>query len=266
MSFNITDGWYSYITSYVDLLGNLCIINDPGVQGCLFPYVATNVTSTNDIFSSLQSNNGVINLYVIGLSGGAGGVFTIHNDTVVGNTAAYTGGGAQWGIFIGEGSTGQAISPTLVYNNLVYGQNIGIGQNAPNNIFATSGTGGVGVYGNNVFGASGTNYGLGGGGGAGTNFDNGTIPHPSATYGDLSLDPKFVNPTRSWPDCDAILGGPGTVTNLFTQLFNRWNGTNPINYTAPLIYNCMTAPYAPREIRVVGKGALKPVLIFTGVQ
>jgi hypothetical protein len=264
LEYNVLDGWYNQVSSYVDLIGNLCIYSGTvTVQGCFFPYTTINITSTNDIVSMPTANNGSIMFYYIGpASPGAVGL-TMQNYTAVGN-GTQTAGDSVCGMVAGEGSGGY-VTNTAVFNSVFYGQNHGVCENASTNVWATTGPSGVGVYQNDVFATAVSAYYEKGSGGT-SHFDNGTTVHPSQIYGDVALDPKFVNPSRTWATCDAYLGGAGTTTNLFTQLFNRWNGSNPVNYTAQNIYNCMRAGFSPREIRVAGMGAMRPVLIFTGVQ
>jgi hypothetical protein len=162
----------------------------------------------------------------------------------------------------GEGGStalAQVISPSSISKSIAYGGGYGILSGNSNNVFINTGTGGVGVWGNDVFGAVIANYSDNLGAGGSTNWDNGVNAHPSAVYGDLTIDPKFVNPYRTFADCDAILGGPGTAATLFAQLLNRWNGTAAAGYTAQRVYNCMHAAYAPRDIRLAGKGAVTPI-------
>jgi hypothetical protein len=266
---NILDGFsqnFAFGTgTYVDLSGNICIARAAvgSEQGCYFGFGATNITSTNDISTSPQGAQGNINTFYIGNGASIFGSATITLHTCISSLASIANAGC---INLGEGnggSGGQVINPSSISKSIAYGGGYGIASGNALDVFLTSGTGGVGVWQNSVFGAVVAPYQKYSGS---TNFDNGVTAHPSATYGDLALDPKVVNPYRSWPDCDAILGGPGTTLNLFTQLFNRWNGTAAAGYTPQAIYNCMRAAYAPRDIRLAGTGAVKPILIFTATQ
>jgi hypothetical protein len=264
IEYNIMDGFQNYIASYNDLVGNVCIfLPTGGLQGCMFSYTQQFVTSTNDVFVSNAASNGNIMFYMIGASSPTGG-FVLTNDTFVGTLSTSSGNASESGPTWGENA---AVSVAdAMSNSILYGQNYNAGENMTSgdpNTFVTTGTDGVGVWNNNFFGA------LSGawhpGSQIGTNVDDGTHHHPNALYADTTYNPGFVANYRSWAQCDAILGGAGSETNLFTQLFNRWNGSNPVNYTAQNIYNCMYAGYAPTEIRLAGRGAVKPHLIHTSI-
>ncbi len=81
---------------------------------------------------------------------------------------------------------------------------------------------------------------------SGSNFDNGTTPHPDPIYGDIvQQDPRFVNITKRFPDCDAQLGGVGTQANMFeVVMFNRWTGMAPL-YTPYQVVECLRAGWRP---------------------
>jgi|GEM_PF-2651787 len=125
------------------------------------------------------------------------------------------------GIVIGE--PGYHVSSAAVDYNLVSGYQYGIldfdSGNQYFNLYA-----GAGVHQNDVWN-SGTPYFSYGSPG----FDNGSQPHPSAIYGDLTLDPGYLDPTRlSLANYDSqVLGGPGTAADVLGQLGYRsgWGGT-----------------------------------------
>lgn len=263
---NVFDGFQEFIGDYEDWSNNVCIfLPAGGLQGCEFPYQHQFDTFTREILVAPTPTNGNLIFYLIGPPSSPTGGVTITNGTCIGTLTVTTGANSESCYAFGENafiSVNDAIS-----NTIMYGQNQSVNEtisSSDHNVFVTSGTDSVGVWNNNYSGYNaGAWVALGG---MGTNVDDGTHHHPNVLYGDTTYDPKFVTTYRSWAQCDAILGGPGTEANLFTQLYNRWNGSNPANYTAQNIYNCMHAAYAPREIRLAGRGAVSPVLIFTGVQ
>jgi hypothetical protein len=105
----------------------------------------------------------------------------------------------------------------------------------------------------------------------GSGFDNGTVAHPSAIYGDVSLNPGLVNSGRRLEDYDALIGGPGTAADLFNGLAARCGLTGPPWKSAydPLkIYNWMRMGFAPTEVQLATLaddggyiGAVKPIAI-----
>lgn len=147
-------------------------------------------------------------------------------------------------IALGEDDAGP-MSNTAFFNSIVVSGNTGFRNRSMNNVFLTNGTGGVGIYNNDVFNPAAADSGY-------TNpyplshFDNGVTPHPNAIYGDITQqDPHFLNITRRFPQCDALLGGAGTLANMFqVVMFNRWTGAAPI-YTPGAVVDCLRQGWSP---------------------
>jgi hypothetical protein len=171
------------------------------------------------------------------------------------NCVGATGGGS--GIDTGEPE--YPIVNDILKSNLLYGGSYfcGIISGDLSDTYVTD-YNGVGVHHNDVFGpASATQQYYIADGGSGTNFGFG---HPSSTYGDITADPMFVDPTRtSIANYDSrVLSGPGTVSDLFNQLGYRsgWGGaytlgSNPIN----AIRQWLMAGYAPTNIALATAAA-----------
>jgi hypothetical protein len=251
---NILDGFnqpYGLPPSYGDLSGNICYSHAQvgAEQGCFFGFGDLNDTSTNDM---ILAGNQALGYFTLGNSTVASST-VITNPTIIKSLSDVV----NTLMAFGEAGSGLNVTASSVENGIMVGGLFGIVSGNSTDAFLTTGTGGVGVSGNDVFGTNSSAYALISGA---TNFDNGTTPHPSSTYGDVSVAPGFVSVARTWATCDQILGGPGTTADLFTQLFNRWNGTNAVQFTPAGIYNCMKMAFAPTNIALVGKGAVTPVL------
>ena len=92
---------------------------------------------------------------------------------------------------------------------------------------------------------------------SGAGFDNGTIHHPSyAQYGDLSVDPRFLDTTRRPAGWDTVCGGPGTDTDLFLNLARRSGFGGIMNqcYSIPALWGWIRRGWAPRNLQLVGAG------------
>ncbi len=88
-------------------------------------------------------------------------------------------------------------------------------------------------------------------------FDNGSIHHPSyAQYGDLSVNPQFLDTTRRPAGWDAACGGPGTDTDMFLNLARRsgFGGTMNQCYSIPALWGWVRRGWAPRNLTLVGAG------------
>lgn len=244
--FNVMEDFYNgyFFKPYTDSSFNVGISNSadqPG-QGIYIDFGYSNVLSNNDM-GSLDTNGGNLGWFFLGATTAA--------DTVTGNNLTLVGKfpdtGNSVGVGLGEGgaAVNLNVSTATLSNSIVSTFTNGISSGNSNNTFVSSGTGGVGVFNNDVFNVSGTVYFPNG-----TNF--GTSPaHPSATYGDLSnVDPQLVNPYIRLADCDKVFGGPGTVADLFTQLSNRWNNTVDSRFTVQNIYICMSRGYSPQNLAI----------------
>lgn len=238
---NVTEGHYTGITftAYSTLTGNLGIAfaASCAAQGIFNIYSGTNITLTNNV-SIISTTDGTCM-----------GAAILANDLVVPVNAAvinhHTGiapaptAGSTVNIMIGEGGGTAGVTAASVLNSISQGGDAGIWSNSPNNVFVTSGTGSVGVNNNNS--QRGTDNWLLVPGG--TNFG---VSHPNATYGDSTAAPWIISTTRRLVDCDAILGGAGTLVHMFTTLGLRSSGTNG-NFTTTAIRTCMMAPLAPQN-------------------
>jgi hypothetical protein len=173
-------------------------------------------------------------------------------------------GGTSSGIQFSEGTTiGLSVSSAALFNSISSQYNTAIFAPNPFNTFNGSGTGGVGIYNNDVYSVGTTSYSV-----VGTNAGSG---HPSSAFGDVSLNPGFVSTTRRLSDCDMILGGPGTDADLFNHLYLRWNKTPLGNFTPSNIWSCIVAPIAPTNIALATAGfngtyigAVRPVGVIGG--
>jgi hypothetical protein len=79
-------------------------------------------------------------------------------------------------------------------------------------------------------------------------FDNGVVHHPSySQYGDLSVNPEFVNPTRRPAGFDELCGGPGTDISLFANLARRsgFGGIYNTCYSIPALWSWIRLGWAP---------------------
>jgi hypothetical protein len=176
----------------------------------------------------------------------------IRHMTVVGSAR----GDGGYGLDFGE--TPFADANVLVADSILYKPD-GWGINSQaGSTYLTTCTGGVGICNNDVFGAGITPYVNGG-----TNFGT----HPSATYGDIAIDPGFLTAIRTFPACDSILGGTGSIANMFgTVMFNRWTGAAPL-YTSSQVVDCLRAAWVPSNAALLTAsstgsyiGAMVPVV------
>ncbi len=206
------------------------------------PEVAGNYFRTNSLSAEGQGmifNGGVgqisahNNIIVIDNSANNFGIFPYNNvgmyidhNTIVNLTPANT----AYGIFLGEGS--DSANHIKVRSNLISNCTYGLKEGVGTNIYDIDTPPAAGVHHNNVYGAT-TPYGRFGGSITGTGFDDGTNEHPNAVYGDLAVDPQFVDTTRTIASWDTSLGGPGTEANVWDQFSRRsgWGGTYDSNYT-----------------------------------
>ncbi len=80
--------------------------------------------------------------------------------------------------------------------------------------------------------------------------------YPDAGFGgsDLVIDSKFVDDSRNIASWDASLGGPGTVTNAYTELL-KYNSTSfNSDYTVSNLIAFIQAGLAPQEILLKDAG------------
>jgi hypothetical protein len=84
-------------------------------------------------------------------------------------------------------------------------------------------------------------------------FDNGTLHHPNqAQYGDLIVDPQFLDPTRRPAAYDLVCGGAGTNDSLFRNLAMRsgFGGIYNNCYNIPSLANWVRQGWAPRNLHI----------------
>lgn len=218
---------------------------DTATQGGIFLFGSgCPFSSTGDIAGvDGGADPGVIGIFTS--NNGSGGEYPcpiFHNDTIyMGYPTTLPGG---YGMDFNEDPIGGSHT-TSFYDSIVVGSNSQIADNDRHNTFLTNGTGGVGVYNNDTYAVAtgGSPYTRCLACNSADNFDNGTVPHPNAIYGDKTVNPQFVSPNRSWSACDAILGGVGTLANVFqTVMFNRWTGAAP-QYTPSQMVDCMRSGF-----------------------
>lgn len=241
-------------------------VSNTGDQGQYFVYGASNITSTHDV-AVLGTNNTGHNLFFwIGNGTNTAQNLTIDHATAVG-LSPDTGTGS--GLQMGEGNTTANLNVLQgqISNSIVSTTTYGILSQNTNNVFVATGTGGVGVFNTDVFNTltGGSAYTA-----AGTNF--GTSPaHPSGTYGDLiNVNPWIYSTTRKLTNCDAILGGPGTIADMGTQFAGRWNGSTTLPLITPSnVWSCMRMAFTPQNPAVGSAsstgsylGAVQPLLLI----
>jgi hypothetical protein len=265
IAYNVIDGYYQDISlqSYDDTSYNVLIDNQNGAQGqgSIDNLGASNDTSSSDMYA-LDSSAGNFNLFEIG-SGGAASNISADHETIIG---ILPGNGNDADIQFGEGSgSNLSVTSGQISNNIVSTMAYGILSGNSSNSFVTSGTGSVGVFNNDVYNTTHPYT------SAGTNFGSG---HPSATYGDVTINPNIVSSTTRFQNCDTMFGGPGTVADLFTELSNRWNSTNDPRFTPQNIWICMSQAFTPLNLSLLTVsssgsyiGAIQPAMLnSTGVQ
>jgi hypothetical protein len=159
----------------------------------------------------------------------------------------------------GDGGTGPytCVINSYARSNISYGGNLGYDNDNNDNTWNLSSGieyGGAAVHHNLDFGATQASY---------VNvqtspgFDNGSIPHPNyAQYGDLSVDPRFLDTTRRPAGWDAVCGGPGTDTDLFLNLARRSGFGGIMNpcYSIPALWGWIRRGWAPLNPALVGAG------------
>lgn len=206
----------------------------------------------------------VVTWDTVGTSGNGGQGFFCYSACVLTasrNSAYYPtqGGAASQAAFnLGDGGSTLPALNTTVLNSLIVGAGVGVDDATIGNTWTTGGTGGVGSSNNDVFGAK-TPYSTTSP--PGTNFcivvSSACSPtHPSATYGDVTINPVLIAPGRRYKDADAFLGGPGTELHLFQQLIGTQTplaatlgiagGLSPnAGYTPQAVYQFLAAGFAP---------------------
>ncbi len=166
-------------------------------------------------------------------------------------------------------NSGTCITNSYVRSNISYGANLGfMNENNDNtwNLSPGIAYGGAAVHHNLSYAAT-TAYYLNIQTTPG--FDNGVVPHPSQTqYGDLIVDPQFLDPTRRPAGFDTVCGGPGTNTDLFLNLAMRsgFGGIYNRCYNIPSLWTWIRQGWAPRNKRLNGAahdgtfiGAVAPI-------
>lgn len=103
---------------------------------------------------------------------------------------------------------------------------------------------GAGIHHNNTYNCGTAYYSDGG-----TGFTDGANSHPSAVYGDLSLEPQFVDATRRVKAYDKLQGGAGTYDNVALELAKRsgQRGTFNTAYTIETIRQWIFAGFKPQH-------------------
>lgn len=202
---------------------------------------------------------------------GTEGIFTLNNTSgvtasspcpVIKNATVVMGAASPGGLDVGFGEDdgmGGLFSDvnSSIYNSIVVNGFLGITCRDTTTTFLSGGTGGVGVYNNDVYNAT-TAYAKTG---TCSHFDNGVTAHPSATYGDTTFNPLFsgtvqypANPDTRWNACDLSLGGSGSIGAMATMFFARWTGAVP-TYTTSQVVDCLRAPFTPTAAAALTAGA-----------
>jgi len=159
----------------------------------------------------------------------------------------------------GDGSTSPhtCVVNTYVRSNITYGANYGFYNNNSDNTWDLSQGveyGGAAVHHNLTFGnASGAYWNIQ----TSPGFDNGSVHHPNyQQYGDLTVDPHFLNPNRRPAGWDAQCGGPGTNASLFSNLARRSGFGGILNscYSIPALWRWVRLGWAPLNTQLIGAG------------
>jgi hypothetical protein len=237
--------------------------------------IISRIGFVTETYNVLVTENSAPHEYMIGnlayssTSGScAAGVQQDHNTIYgVSNPSGDANINLNWGDNVTSPHT--CIVNSYVRSNISYGANIGLlNRNNDNtwNLSQEIAYGGSAVHHNLVYGAT-TAYYLNTQTTPG--FDNGTIRHPSQQqYGDITLDPQFLSPTRRPAGYDAICGGPGTSTNLFLNLAMRsgFGGIYNSCYNIPSLWSWIRQGWAPKNKHLMGAahdgtyvGAVPPV-------
>ncbi len=175
---------------------------------------------TNNVLIVENDNN---NIGALGYSGQStcysASVFHFdHNTVYAASASSYT----PQGINLGDssGSSTNIASPSWLRSNLIVGFYFGVINN-PADSFSTTACGamGVGVCYNDVYNYT-ASYGTPNHG-TGTGWDNGTTYHPSAVYGDISVNPMFRDVTRRPTGYSTYCGGAGSLYDLGMQYAKR---------------------------------------------
>ena len=233
--------------------GSLITSGYTAIQGIFFHWPSASTTHTNfgNLVGVQFSTTGAASITHYYINNTSANITTVLNHLTSIIASGLTGN--TIGIGLGEGGasgTTALISPTVLKSSIFDGGFWPVETNQVLNVFATSLTGSVGVCCNNVVNlfAGGTQYKKLQ---PATNFDNGTATvHPNALYGDTAIPNWWLDPYRTLAKCDEYIGnlvpGTGTAEHLFTQISNRWNGTNG-NYTVAAAYACMWAGTTPQN-------------------
>ncbi len=200
-----------------------------------------------------------------------GGVMTASRNTTAGTSSF------SQGITAGDGSILPAGPGMMALNNIDVNGQQGVTNNHDTQTWGTGGTASVGVSNNDTFGLvtpySDAYAGV-------VNFGTG---HPSATYGDLTVNPGLIAPHRSIAGFDAYLGGPGTDAHFMQEMAAR-SGLTGISglaggltydprYTPEALYGYLQAGFAPLNLTLAKTasdggvvGAVTPIVMGAWAQ
>jgi hypothetical protein len=180
--------------------------------------------------------------------------------TATNNTCESIAGPATYSFGIDIGEPGYPVSYALVDSNVISGFDYGVRDGDSHNQYAHL-YAGAGVYRNDVWNSA-IAYQSDGSPG----FDNGSQPHPNALYGDVTANPNFSDTARvSLAAYDSrVLGGPGTVADVISQLGYRsgWGGTYRLG--ASPVADALTwfrAGFAPAAALTLSPATLPPAVV-----
>ena len=244
---------------------------DSGAQGAII----TRSGTVTEIYNVLVMENSSSEDYMIGnlaytsTTGSCAATVQQDHNTIYGvsNGTGNPNLNLDWGD--SSSSPHTCIVNSYARSNISYGGDLGfVNRNNYNSWNLSQGIeyGGAAVHHNLAYGASNANY-------QNTEtspgFDNGTIHHPSySQYGDLTVDPMFLNPNRRPSDFDTQCGGPGTNLSLFMNLARRsgFSGAYDQCYSIPGLWRWLRLGWAPLNLQLVGAGhdgsyigAVKPI-------
>jgi hypothetical protein len=252
---NVGFGYEQSIVNYgqPEIKNNVMLQYEDGYywQGVYFTY--TGVANThNNVAMIVDDGTGVNSGSICYWTyQNVSGIHVDHN-TCVGTTTSPAG---ETGITAGEPgfpSSGNWARSNLLYNLL---QNGIISYSAATSSWdvADAGFNGAAVHHNDIYPQITTSYNkyytVPG-------FDNGTTTHPNALYGDLSVNPNFVDITRRPSKWDTSLGGAGTNANIIAQLSKRsgFGGSYNSAYNIPALLTYMQGGFAPTNLTLRGAG------------
>jgi hypothetical protein len=232
---------------------------DSGAQGAIITRSGI-ITETYNVLVMENSDgqqNGVGDLAYSDASGNCNATVQQDHNTSYGISDPSDNASINW--MWGDGSTSPhtCVVATYVRSNIAYDANYGFYNNNSYNTWNLSQGveyGGAAVHHNLTYGnTTGAYWNIQ----TSPGFDNGSIHHPNyQQYGDLTVNPQFLNPNRRPAGWDAQCGGPGTDESLFSNLARRSGFGGMLNpcYSIPSLWRWIRLGWAPLNTQLIGAG------------